>query len=55
MSFLGWKLQKIMAVQYKIPGYVHISEDCRKLLSRIFVANPLHVSIDGFLTLLFIC
>ncbi|KAG7567355.1 Protein kinase domain [Arabidopsis thaliana x Arabidopsis arenosa] len=37
-------VQKIMAVQYKIPGYVHISEDCRKLLSRIFVANPLHRS-----------
>nr|AAO24574.1 At2g23030 [Arabidopsis thaliana]BAF00094.1 putative protein kinase [Arabidopsis thaliana] len=37
-------VQKIMAVNYKIPGYVHISEDCRKLLSRIFVANPLHRS-----------
>ncbi|KAE9595114.1 hypothetical protein Lal_00041410 [Lupinus albus] len=30
----------IMAVQYKIPDYVHISQDCRHLLSRIFVANP---------------
>ncbi|KAL3515664.1 hypothetical protein ACH5RR_022566 [Cinchona calisaya] len=29
-----------MAVQYKIPDYVHISQDCRQLLSRIFVANP---------------
>ena len=29
-----------MAVQYKIPDYVHISQDCRHLLSRIFVANP---------------
>ncbi|KFK32775.1 hypothetical protein AALP_AA6G287000 [Arabis alpina] len=37
-------VQKIMAVKYKIPGYVHISEDCRKLLSRIFVANPLQRS-----------
>ncbi|RDX89933.1 Serine/threonine-protein kinase SAPK7 [Mucuna pruriens] len=34
-------IQRIMAVQYKIPDYVHISQDCRHLLSRIFVANPL--------------
>ncbi|CAK9168277.1 unnamed protein product [Ilex paraguariensis] len=33
-------IQRIMAVQYKIPDYVHISPDCRQLLSRIFVANP---------------
>ncbi|EYU26515.1 hypothetical protein MIMGU_mgv1a009739mg [Erythranthe guttata] len=32
-------IQRIMAVQYKIPDYVHISQDCRHLLSRIFVAN----------------
>ncbi|XP_059313574.1 serine/threonine-protein kinase SRK2A isoform X3 [Lycium ferocissimum] len=32
-------IQRIMAVQYKIPDYVHISQDCRDLLSRIFVAN----------------
>lgn len=31
---------RIVAVQYKIPDYVHISQDCRHLLSRIFVANP---------------
>ncbi|KAL6007675.1 Serine/threonine-protein kinase sapk7 [Asimina triloba] len=31
---------RIMAVQYKIPDYVHISQDCRQLLARIFVANP---------------
>nr|CAA06503.1 protein kinase [Craterostigma plantagineum] len=31
----------IMAVQYKIPDYVRISQSCRHLLSRIFVANPL--------------
>ncbi|KAM7513935.1 hypothetical protein LguiA_003518 [Lonicera macranthoides] len=31
---------RIMATQYKIPDYVHISQDCRQLLSRIFVANP---------------
>ncbi|GMN27003.1 hypothetical protein TIFTF001_001505 [Ficus carica] len=33
-------IQRIMAVQYKIPDYVHISQDCRHLLSRIFVASP---------------
>ncbi|XP_021300989.1 serine/threonine-protein kinase SRK2A-like isoform X1 [Herrania umbratica] len=33
-------IQRIMAVQYKIPDYVHVSQDCRNLLSRIFVANP---------------
>nr|ATO58463.1 serine/threonine-protein kinase [Hevea brasiliensis] len=33
-------INRIMAVQYKIPDYVHISQDCRHLLSRIFVANP---------------
>ncbi|PWA39590.1 SNF1-related protein kinase 2.10 [Artemisia annua] len=32
-------IQRIMAVQYKIPDYVHISQDCRHLLSRIFVPN----------------
>ncbi|KAK9111713.1 hypothetical protein Scep_019232 [Stephania cephalantha] len=31
---------RIMEVQYKIPEYVHISQDCRQLLSRIFVAIP---------------
>ncbi|KAI3462454.1 hypothetical protein Pfo_019117 [Paulownia fortunei] len=33
-------ISRIMAVQYKIPDYVHISQECRHLLSRIFVANP---------------
>ncbi|XP_059648179.1 serine/threonine-protein kinase SRK2A-like [Cornus florida] len=33
-------IQRIMAVQYKIPDYVHISQDCRHILSRIFVASP---------------
>jgi serine/threonine-protein kinase SRK2 len=32
-------IQRIMAVQYKIPDYVHVSQDCRNLLSRIFVAT----------------
>ncbi|XP_028800920.1 serine/threonine-protein kinase SRK2A-like isoform X2 [Neltuma alba] len=33
-------INRIMSVQYKIPEYVHISQDCKHLLSRIFVANP---------------
>ncbi|CAL5187701.1 unnamed protein product [Lathyrus oleraceus] len=33
-------IAKIMNVEYSIPDYVHISSDCRQLLSRIFVANP---------------
>ncbi|GKV21215.1 hypothetical protein SLEP1_g31212 [Rubroshorea leprosula] len=33
-------IHRILAVQYKIPDHVHISQDCRHLLSRIFVANP---------------
>ncbi|KAJ4964540.1 hypothetical protein NE237_016389 [Protea cynaroides] len=33
-------INRIVAVQYKIPDYVHVSQDCRLLLSRIFVANP---------------
>ncbi|KAF5745087.1 hypothetical protein HS088_TW07G00668 [Tripterygium wilfordii] len=33
-------IQRIMAVQYKIPDYVHVSQGCRHLLSRIFVAGP---------------
>ncbi|CAL5032064.1 unnamed protein product [Urochloa decumbens] len=30
---------RIMSTQYKIPEYVHVSQDCKELLSRIFVAN----------------
>ncbi|XP_062203952.1 serine/threonine-protein kinase SAPK9 [Phragmites australis] len=33
-------IQKILGVQYAIPYYVHISPECRDLISRIFVANP---------------
>ncbi|XP_043707580.1 serine/threonine-protein kinase SAPK1-like isoform X2 [Telopea speciosissima] len=33
-------ISRIMSVQYSIPDYVHVSSDCRHLLSRIFVANP---------------
>ncbi|CAK9319406.1 unnamed protein product [Citrullus colocynthis] len=32
--------KRIMNVQYKIPTNVKISQDCRHLLSRIFVGNP---------------
>ncbi|CAL9068723.1 serine/threonine-protein kinase SAPK7-like [Musa acuminata AAA Group] len=31
---------RIVSAQYKIPEYVHTSQDCRQILSRIFVANP---------------
>jgi len=33
-------IARIMSVQYKIPEYVHVSQSCRHLLSRIFVADP---------------
>ncbi|KAK7246878.1 hypothetical protein RIF29_41748 [Crotalaria pallida] len=33
-------INRIMAVQYKIPDYVHVTQDCKHLLTRIFVANP---------------
>ncbi|XP_074292845.1 serine/threonine-protein kinase SAPK7-like [Silene latifolia] len=33
-------ITRIMAVQYKIPEYVHISKDCKDLLSRIFTTSP---------------
>lgn len=31
---------RILGVQYAIPDYVHVSEECCHLLSRIFVADP---------------
>lgn len=31
---------RILSVQYSIPDYVHISNECRHLLSHIFVASP---------------
>ncbi|GKV10770.1 hypothetical protein SLEP1_g22089 [Rubroshorea leprosula] len=31
---------RIIGVQYSIPDYVHMSAECRHLLSHIFVANP---------------
>lgn len=33
-------MQKILGVQYSIPDYVHISPECRDLITRIFVGNP---------------
>ena len=42
-----------MSVQYKIPDYVHISQDCRQLLSRIFVANASRVCVILKLLLLY--
>lgn len=33
-------IQRIMAVSYTIPSYVHISPECRQLLEAIFVADP---------------
>lgn len=33
-------IHRILNVQYSIPDYVHISPDCRHLISRIFVADP---------------
>ncbi|KAL4313438.1 hypothetical protein GQ457_01G000710 [Hibiscus cannabinus] len=33
-------IQRIINVQYSIPDYVHVSPECRHLLSRIFVADP---------------
>ncbi|MQL87977.1 hypothetical protein Taro_020527 [Colocasia esculenta] len=32
-------ITRIMSIQYKIPDYIHISNDCKDLLKRIFVAN----------------
>ncbi|KAL7236666.1 hypothetical protein ACSBR1_019881 [Camellia fascicularis] len=33
-------IQRILNVQYSIPDYVHISPECRHLISRIFVGTP---------------
>jgi serine/threonine-protein kinase SRK2 len=33
-------IQRILGVQYSIPDYVHISPECRDLITRIFVQNP---------------
>ncbi|KAJ3681518.1 hypothetical protein LUZ60_016007 [Juncus effusus] len=36
----GRTISRIMSVQFKIPENVHISQDCKDLINRIFVANP---------------
>ncbi|KAG8364295.1 hypothetical protein BUALT_Bualt19G0113600 [Buddleja alternifolia] len=33
-------IQRILNIQYSIPDYVHISPECRHLISRIFVQDP---------------
>ena len=33
-----------MSIQYKIPEYVHVSQDCKELLSRIFISNSAKVT-----------
>lgn len=33
-------IQRIMAVNYQIPSYVHITPECRNMLESIFVADP---------------
>ncbi|GAB2303584.1 Serine/threonine-protein kinase srk2e [Dionaea muscipula] len=33
-------INRILNVEYSIPDYVHISPECRHLISRIFVADP---------------
>lgn len=48
MVFVKNVVQRIMAVQYKIPDYVHISQECKHLLSRIFVTNPAKVRTFSF-------
>ncbi|KAF3569654.1 hypothetical protein DY000_02019455 [Brassica cretica] len=42
-------IQRIMAIQYKIPDYVHISQECKHLLSRIFVTNPAKVPLKAYM------
>jgi hypothetical protein len=34
-----------MSIQYKIPEYAHVSQDCKDMLAKIFVANPAKVLI----------
>lgn len=42
-------MQRILSVQYAIPDVVQISQECRDLISRIFVADPATVSNFCFL------
>lgn len=36
--------QRILSVQYSMPENIQISEECRHLISRIFVGDPAQVS-----------
>ena len=40
--------QRILNVLYAIPDYVHISPECRHLISRIFVADSAKVKLVYF-------
>lgn len=44
MTCYYWFMQRILSVQYSIPDVVQISQECRELISRIFVADPAMVS-----------
>ncbi|KAI4330184.1 hypothetical protein MLD38_028487 [Melastoma candidum] len=33
-------IQRILSIQYSIPDFVHLSIECKHLLSRIFISNP---------------
>ncbi|KAE9596639.1 hypothetical protein Lal_00007664 [Lupinus albus] len=33
-------IQRVLSVQYSIPDFVHVSPECRHLISRIFVFDP---------------
>lgn len=46
-------MQRILSVQYSIPDVVQISQECRELISRIFVADPATVSNSYSLNFLF--
>lgn len=37
--------QRILSVQYSMPQNIQISEECRHLISRIFVGDPAQVSV----------
>lgn len=43
-SVIFFVFQRILGVQYTIPDHVQISDDCRHLISRIFVGDPAQVS-----------
>ena len=40
MTMAACLAQRILAVNYELPGHVAMSADCRDLLSRVLVADP---------------